>query len=126
MESSRLIVKYLEGQECAHFAKIIGNIGGSVNQGIRIVIDSIYLSVSGPKLTEINQHTVAAQVYLAADMLKESIDSFINADDWVKARKVAAELDSRFQCFFLYNSNFLIEVKSECYTELHFIVMKLT
>lgn len=55
----------------------------------------MFCRTKGPKLTESNQHNVAAQVYLAADMVKESIDSFINADDWVKARKVAAELDPR-------------------------------
>jgi len=49
----------------------------------------------GPKLTEIGQHKTAAQVYFTADMIKESIDSFISADDWIKARKVAAELDPR-------------------------------
>lgn len=56
----------------------------------------ILFCTAGPKLTETGQHNVAAQVYLAADLVKESIDSFINGDDWVRARKVAAELDPRY------------------------------
>ncbi|XP_065212288.1 intraflagellar transport protein 172 homolog [Planococcus citri] len=92
MESARLIVKYLEGPESVHFAKIIG-----------------------PKLTELNQHNIAAQVYLAADLVKESIDSFIDADDWVKARKVAAELDPSFESYI--TSRYKESLKKEGRTE---------
>lgn len=57
-----------------------------------------YLNLSfyyflGPRLIEIKQYNLAAQVYLAVDLIKEAIDTFILADEWSKAKKIARELE---------------------------------
>jgi len=46
-------------------------------------------------LLSIQQHTLAAQVYLGVDMIKEAIDTFIHAEEWNKAKRVAKELEPR-------------------------------
>ncbi|XP_071116630.1 intraflagellar transport protein 172 homolog isoform X1 [Haliotis cracherodii] len=50
-----------------------------------------------PRLAEINKHTSAAELYLATDMVKEAIDMFIACADWGKAKKVAKELEPRYE-----------------------------
>lgn len=50
---------------------------------------------TGPRLVEIKQYNVAAQTYLANDMVKEAIDTFIIADEWSKAKKIAREFEPR-------------------------------
>lgn len=52
--------------------------------------------LTGPRLVEIKQYNVAAQTYLANDMVKEAIDTFIIADEWSKAKKIAREFEPRF------------------------------
>ncbi|XP_030372622.1 intraflagellar transport protein 172 homolog [Scaptodrosophila lebanonensis] len=47
----------------------------------------------GPRLIQIKQVGPAAQLYLAADMPKEAVDVFINAEQWSKARRLAKEID---------------------------------
>lgn len=49
--------------------------------------------ILGPRLIEAKQHNLAAQVYLAVDLIKEAIDTFILADEWSKAKKIARELE---------------------------------
>jgi intraflagellar transport protein 172 len=34
-------------------------------------------------------------VYLGVDMIKEAIDTFIHAEEWNKAKRVAKELEPR-------------------------------
>ncbi|XP_056632969.1 intraflagellar transport protein 172 homolog [Diorhabda sublineata] len=46
-----------------------------------------------PRLIEIGENNVAAQLYISVEMMKEAIDSFIIAEEWNKARKIAKELD---------------------------------
>ncbi|XP_055373567.1 intraflagellar transport protein 172 homolog [Condylostylus longicornis] len=48
----------------------------------------------GPRLLEINQIGPAAQLYLAADLPKEAVEVFIQAEQWAKARRLAKEIDS--------------------------------
>lgn len=50
----------------------------------------------GPRLLEMKQHNLAAQTYLAVDMTKEAIDTFIMAEEWGKAKKVAREFAPRY------------------------------
>lgn len=45
------------------------------------------------------EHNVAAQLYISMEMMKEAINTFINAEDWTKARKVAKELDPTFESY---------------------------
>lgn len=43
--------------------------------------------------------SVAAQLYITMEMMKEAIDTFISAEEWTKARKVAKELDPAFESY---------------------------
>lgn len=38
----------------------------------------------------------AAELYLSVDLIKDAIDMFIAAEEWNKARKVAKELEPRY------------------------------
>lgn len=49
--------------------------------------------LTGPRLVEIRQHSLAAQTYLAVDLIREAIDTFIMAEEWNKAKKVAREFE---------------------------------
>lgn len=49
--------------------------------------------IIGPRLIEYKRASQAAELYFKVDMYKECIDAFISADDWVKAKKVAEQLD---------------------------------
>lgn len=48
----------------------------------------------GPKLLEIREVGLAAQLYLAADLPKEAVDVFILSEQWGKARRLAKEISS--------------------------------
>lgn len=39
----------------------------------------------------------AAELYLNMDLIKEAIDVFIGGEEWNKAKRVAKELEPRFQ-----------------------------
>ena len=39
----------------------------------------------------------AAEMYLRIDMIKEAIDAFIAGEEWNKAKKVAKELEPRYE-----------------------------
>lgn len=45
------------------------------------------------------EHEIAAQLYINADLMKEAIDSFITADDWTKAKKLAKQLDPAYESY---------------------------
>lgn len=48
-----------------------------------------------PRLTNLNKITLAAQLYLAAEMPKEAVDVFIVSENWNKARRLAKEIDPK-------------------------------
>jgi intraflagellar transport protein 172 len=50
-------------------------------------------------LSEIGEHGVAAQLYISMDMMKGAIDTFIAAEEWNKARKVAKELEPAYESY---------------------------
>jgi len=39
----------------------------------------------------------AAELYLNLDLIKEAIDAFIEGEEWNKAKRVAKELDPRYE-----------------------------
>ena len=39
----------------------------------------------------------AAEIYLRTDMIKDAIDAFIAGEEWNKAKKVAKELEPRYE-----------------------------
>lgn len=45
------------------------------------------------------EHNVAAQLYISMEMMKEAIDTFIIAEEWTKARKVAKEVEPAFESY---------------------------
>ncbi|KAJ4427860.1 hypothetical protein ANN_23861 [Periplaneta americana] len=73
-QAAELITKYPEGQQAIEIANILG-----------------------PRLVSIQQHNLAAQVYLGVDMIKEAIDTFIQAEEWNKAKRVAKELEPTYE-----------------------------
>ncbi|WAR22903.1 IF172-like protein [Mya arenaria] len=50
-----------------------------------------------PKLVEFRKFNNAAELYLNVDMVKDAIDMFIAGEEWNKARKVAKELEPRYE-----------------------------
>nr|XP_014345853.1 PREDICTED: intraflagellar transport protein 172 homolog [Latimeria chalumnae] len=50
-----------------------------------------------PRLIEIRKYGAAAELYLNLDLIKEAIDAFIEGEEWNKAKRVAKELDSRYE-----------------------------
>ncbi|KAF6103703.1 intraflagellar transport 172 [Phyllostomus discolor] len=51
----------------------------------------------GPQLIGIGKHCAAAELYLNLDLVKEAIDAFMEAEEWNKAKRVAKELDPRYE-----------------------------
>ncbi|ELV13731.1 Intraflagellar transport protein 172 like protein [Tupaia chinensis] len=51
----------------------------------------------GPQLVGIGKHSAAAELYLNLDLVKEAIDAFIEGEEWNKAKRVAKELDPRYE-----------------------------
>lgn len=51
----------------------------------------------GPRLIDIKKYSAAAEMYLGVDMIKEAIDAFIAGEEWNKAKKVAKELEPRYE-----------------------------
>ncbi|CAG9768133.1 unnamed protein product [Ceutorhynchus assimilis] len=57
------------------------------------------IKVLSPRLIDINEYAVAAQLYISMELMKEAIDTFIVAEDWTKARKVAKELEPAYESY---------------------------
>ncbi|XP_064625451.1 intraflagellar transport protein 172 homolog [Lineus longissimus] len=55
------------------------------------------IHVVGPRLCEIKRYNSAAELYLSVDMVKEAIDAFMDGEEWNKAKKVAKELEPRYE-----------------------------
>nr|CAD7197554.1 unnamed protein product [Timema douglasi] len=75
-EAATLANKHLQGREAVHVAKLLG-----------------------PQLLAVKESTLAAQVFLSADLVKEAIDAFIHAEDWNKAKRVARELEPSYETY---------------------------
>ncbi|XP_077991845.1 intraflagellar transport protein 172 homolog [Glandiceps talaboti] len=50
-----------------------------------------------PRLIEIGKFDSAGELYLSADMIKEAIDTFMEGEEWDKAKRVAKELEPRYE-----------------------------
>lgn len=57
----------------------------------------VVVEMVGPRLAEIHRHAAAAELYLSLDMVKDAIDMFVAAGDWNKAKKVAKELEPKYE-----------------------------
>lgn len=51
--------------------------------------------IIGPRLIEVNKASIAAEIYLKVDLIKDCVDAFIAAEEWGKAKKVAEQLDKK-------------------------------
>ncbi|XP_034555797.1 intraflagellar transport protein 172 homolog [Notolabrus celidotus] len=51
----------------------------------------------GPRLTQLRKYNSAAEIYLNVDLIKEAIDAFIAGEEWNKAKRVAKELEPRYE-----------------------------
>uniref|UniRef100_F6S4V7 Intraflagellar transport protein 172 homolog n=1 Tax=Ornithorhynchus anatinus TaxID=9258 RepID=F6S4V7_ORNAN len=51
----------------------------------------------GPQLVGLGKHSAAAELYLNLDLVKEAIDAFMEGEEWNKAKRVAKELDPRYE-----------------------------
>ncbi|ALC42884.1 osm-1, partial [Drosophila busckii] len=70
LRAAEIINQFLEGKDAQDLATILG-----------------------PRLLAIKQIAAAAQLYLAADLPKQAVDVFIQAEQWSKARRLAKEID---------------------------------
>ncbi|XP_053566907.1 LOW QUALITY PROTEIN: intraflagellar transport protein 172 homolog [Bombina bombina] len=55
------------------------------------------IRIVGPQLVSIGKHSAAAELFLNMDLIKEAIDAFIDGEEWNKAKRVAKELDPRYE-----------------------------
>lgn len=74
MKAGELSIKFLEGDRAMEVVKLVG-----------------------PRLTKLQQFKTAAELYLNMDLIKEAIDVFIEGDEWNKAKRVAKELEPRYE-----------------------------
>uniref|UniRef100_A0A3P9PZB4 Intraflagellar transport 172 n=1 Tax=Poecilia reticulata TaxID=8081 RepID=A0A3P9PZB4_POERE len=51
----------------------------------------------GPRLAQLRKFNAAAELYLNIDLIKEAIDTFIDGEEWNKAKRVAKELEPRYE-----------------------------
>ncbi|XP_015905887.1 intraflagellar transport protein 172 homolog [Parasteatoda tepidariorum] len=50
-----------------------------------------------PQLLQMKKQTTAAQLFLKINSIKNALDALIDAKDWSKAKRVAAEVDPRYE-----------------------------
>uniref|UniRef100_A0A3B4Z6I6 Intraflagellar transport protein 172 homolog n=1 Tax=Stegastes partitus TaxID=144197 RepID=A0A3B4Z6I6_9TELE len=55
------------------------------------------VQVVGPRLTQLRKFNAAAELYLNLDLIKEAIDVFVEGEEWNKAKRVAKELEPRYE-----------------------------
>ncbi|XP_005948489.1 intraflagellar transport protein 172 homolog [Haplochromis burtoni] len=55
------------------------------------------IQVVGPRLAQLRKFNAAAELYLNMDLIKEAIDVFIEGEEWNKAKRVAKELEPRYE-----------------------------
>ncbi|KAJ1528639.1 hypothetical protein ONE63_007034 [Megalurothrips usitatus] len=75
-DAAEITMKFLEGNQAMEAVRILG-----------------------PRLVEMKQSSLAAQLYLATDLSREAIDVLIQAGDWNKAKKIAKEYDPSYEAY---------------------------
>uniref|UniRef100_A0A1A8U1D0 Intraflagellar transport protein 172 homolog n=1 Tax=Nothobranchius furzeri TaxID=105023 RepID=A0A1A8U1D0_NOTFU len=76
MKAAELSIKFLSGDRAVEVIKVVG-----------------------PRLAELGKFDAAAEVYLNVDLIKETIDVFIQGEKWNKAKRVAKELEPRYESY---------------------------
>ncbi|XP_070555163.1 intraflagellar transport protein 172 homolog [Ptychodera flava] len=54
-------------------------------------------SIVCPRLIEIQRYNAAGDLYLSADMIKEAIDTYMEGEEWDKAKRIAKEIEPRYE-----------------------------
>ncbi|CAL8315982.1 unnamed protein product [Lota lota] len=55
--------------------------------------------VVGPCLAQLRKYSAAAELYLNVELVKEAIDVFMEGEEWNKAKRVAKELEPRYEAY---------------------------
>uniref|UniRef100_A0A8C2ZEP1 Intraflagellar transport protein 172 homolog n=1 Tax=Cyclopterus lumpus TaxID=8103 RepID=A0A8C2ZEP1_CYCLU len=55
------------------------------------------IQVVGPRLSQLKKYNAAAELYLNMNLIKEAVDVFIEGEEWNKAKRVAKELEPRYE-----------------------------
>ncbi|XP_053193415.1 LOW QUALITY PROTEIN: intraflagellar transport protein 172 homolog [Scomber japonicus] len=74
MKAAELAIKFLSGERPVEVIRVVG-----------------------PRLTKLRKYNAAAELYLNMDLIKEAIDVFIEGEEWNKAKRVAKELEPRYE-----------------------------
>ncbi|KAM9703852.1 intraflagellar transport protein 172 homolog [Menidia menidia] len=74
MKAAELSIKFLSGERAVEVVQAVG-----------------------PRLAGLRKFSAAAELYLNMDLIKEAIDVFIDGEEWNKAKRVAKELEPRYE-----------------------------
>ncbi|KAG7214317.1 hypothetical protein INR49_004455 [Caranx melampygus] len=74
MKAAELSIKFLSGDRAVEVVRVVG-----------------------PRLTHLRKYNAAAELYLNMDLIKDAIDVFIEGEEWNKAKRVAKELEPRYE-----------------------------
>ncbi|KAL6096181.1 ift172 [Pungitius sinensis] len=74
MKAAELSIKFLSGDRAVEVIRLVG-----------------------PQLTKLEKYNAAAELYLNMNLIKEAIDVFIEGQEWNKAKRVAKELEPRYE-----------------------------
>uniref|UniRef100_A0A146M0F0 Intraflagellar transport protein 172 n=2 Tax=Lygus hesperus TaxID=30085 RepID=A0A146M0F0_LYGHE len=75
-EAARITNNYLDGVEALGVVKLLG-----------------------PKLIEMRQHNMAAQLFMSVDLIKEALDTLIANEDWQRAMKIVKEIEPSYESY---------------------------
>ncbi|XP_027896583.1 intraflagellar transport protein 172 homolog [Xiphophorus couchianus] len=74
MKAAELSIKFLSGNRATEVVQVVG-----------------------ARLAQLRKFNAAAELYLNLDLIKEAIDTFIDGEEWNKAKRVAKELEPRYE-----------------------------
>lgn len=97
-EAARITNNYLDGVEALGVVKVLGELYFIFYISICLkccLLVLININGLGPRLVEMRQHNMAAQLYMGADMIKEALDTLIANEDWQRAMKIVKEIEPR-------------------------------
>ncbi|MEQ2256463.1 hypothetical protein ILYODFUR_024390, partial [Ilyodon furcidens] len=73
-QAAELSIKFLSGDRATEVVQLVGS-----------------------RLAQLRKFNAAAELYLNMDLIKEAIDAFIEGEEWNKAKRVAKELEPRYE-----------------------------
>ncbi|KAM9354646.1 intraflagellar transport protein 172 homolog isoform 1-T1 [Pholidichthys leucotaenia] len=76
MKAAELSIKFLSGDRALEVVQMVG-----------------------PRLAKLKKYNAAAELYLNVDLIKEAIDVFMEGEEWNKAKRVAKELEPRYESY---------------------------